>query len=134
MRAEQYGTFKPSSKRNFVPDRLDPNQQLMNRDMNSWSDFRPGPFLPPNRFAIYQTSFTPRTEMRKSGFHLVLRDVAGNAQIYLDGKLIHEKSDIEKNTITIAVPPGEGARVVSILIEAPAAGAHAGLGGSVTLE
>jgi beta-galactosidase len=118
-------------------DRPDPNQQLMNSDMNSWSDFRPGPFLPPyrdGRFAIYRTSFTPRAEMRKSGFHLVLRDVVGKAQVYLDGKLIHEKSDIEKNTITIAVPPGEGARVVSILIEAPTAGARAGLGGAITLE
>jgi beta-galactosidase len=118
-------------------DRPDPNQELMNSDMNSWTDFRPGPFLPPyrdGRFAVYRASFTPRAEMRKFGFHLVFRDVVGKAQVYLDGKLIHEKPDSEKNTITISVPPNEGTRVVSILIEAPAGGARAGLAGAVTLE
>jgi beta-galactosidase len=118
-------------------ERPDPNQQLMNSDMNSWSDFVPGPFLWPfrdGRFAIYRASFTPRPAMQKSGFYLVLRDVVGKAQVYLDGKLLSEKPDPQRSTLTITVPPSEGARVVSVLVEAPAEGSRAGLGGAVTLE
>lgn len=118
-------------------DRPDPNQQLLSSDMNSWADIRPGAFLPPfrdGRFAIYRASFTPRAQMRKDGCHLILRDVVGKAQVYLDGKLLAEKTDPEKSTLTIPITPGEGERIVSILIEAAAVGARAGLAGPVTLE
>jgi beta-galactosidase len=118
-------------------DRPDPKQQLMSSDMNSWPDFVPGPFLWPfrnGRFAIYRAIFTPRPAMQKSGFRLVLRDVFEKAHVYLDGKLVSEKPDPQRSTLTIPVPPGEGARVVSILVEAAAADSRAGLGGAITLE
>lgn len=63
-----------------------------------------------------------------------IRDVVGKAQVYIDVKLVSEKTDSTKNTLTIPILPGEGVRVVSMLIEAPTVGERAGLGGVVTLE
>jgi beta-galactosidase len=118
-------------------ERPDPNQQLMSSDMNSWANVHPGAWLPPfrdGRFAIYRARFTPRAQMRKAGCQLVLRDVAGKAQVYIDGKLVAEKTDPRTKTLTVAIAPGEGARVLSVLVEAPEAGARAGLGGVATVE
>ena len=118
-------------------DRPDPNQQWMSTDMNSWSDTRPGAFLFPFRggsFAIYRATITPRAQMQKGGCRLILRDVVGKAQVYIDGKLVSERSDPQGNTITISLAPAKGPHVLSVLIEAAAPGARAGLGGTVTLE
>ena len=118
-------------------DRLDPNQQLMATDMNSWTNARPGAFLPPfrnGRFAVYRATFTPRAPMRTAGCQLIVRDVIGKAEVYLNGKMVAEKTGSEKGTMTIAVPAGEGERTLSILIEAPTAGTRAGLGGTVSVE
>lgn len=117
--------------------RPDPNQQLMESDMNSWANARPGAFLPPFRdglFAIYRATFTPRAAVQASGGHLIVRDVVGKAQVYLNGKLLAEKTAPERQTLTVALPPAPGERTVNILIEAPAAGTRAGLAGTVTIE
>jgi beta-galactosidase len=118
-------------------DRPDPNQQLIVSDMNSWENARPGTFLPmfrDGRFVIYRASFTPRAQMRKDGSHLIVRDVVGKAQVYIDGKLISEKTEPQKSSLKIPIPPGDGTRTLSILIESPSTGVRAGLGGAVTVE
>jgi beta-galactosidase len=119
------------------PDRPDPNQQLISSDMNSWENVRPDIFLPlfsGGRFVVYRASFTPRAQMQKAGSRLIIRDVVGKAQVYVNGNLVYEKTDPDKNTLTIPIPPGEGVRIASVLIESPSVGTRAGLGGTVTLE
>jgi beta-galactosidase len=116
---------------------LDANQQPAATDMNSWDNVQLGSDLPVfqgGRFAVYRAQFTPRAATQKSGGRLVLRDVVGKAQVWIDGKLVAEKVDPEKQDMTIAFPGRDGERVVSILIEAPAVGKPAGLGGIVTVE
>jgi beta-galactosidase len=115
----------------------DPNQQTVSTDMNSWSDAHPGAWLPPfrdGRFAIYRAHFTPRAATQKAGGQLLLRNVVGKAQVWIDGKLVGEKGDAEEKIMTVAFPAGDGERIVSILIEAAALGMPAGLGGIVTVE
>jgi beta-galactosidase len=118
-------------------ERPDPNQQMLSSDMNSWGDAHPGSWLPPfrnGRFAVYRAHFTPRAATQADGGKLVLRDVAGKAQVWLDGKMVAERDTTDKADIIVALPPGAGERVISILIESPAPGASAGLGGVVTIE
>jgi beta-galactosidase len=115
----------------------DPNQQPASTDMNSWENVHPGAWLPPfrdGRFAVYRAKFTPRAATQKSGGRLLLRDVAGKAKVWIDGKLAGEKADAGRQDMTVAFPPGNGERVVSVLIESEAAGSPAGLGGIVTVE
>jgi beta-galactosidase len=116
---------------------LDPNQQPAATDMNSWDNVHLGSDLPAfdgGRFAVYRAQFAPRAATQKSGGRLVLRDVVGKAQVWVDGKLAGEKVDPEKQDMTVAFPGRDGERVVRVLIEAPAAGKPAGLGGIVTVE
>jgi beta-galactosidase len=118
-------------------ERPDPNQQLSDSDMNSWGNAHPGSWLPPfrdGRFAVYRARFTPRIGVQKSGGRIVLRDVAGKAQVWLDGKLVAEKPDTEQKTISVSIPAGDSERTVSVLIEASAPATPAGLGGVVTVE
>ena len=103
--------------------------------MNSWDNVHLGSDLPvfqDGRFAVYRAQFTPRAATQKSGGRLVIRDVVGKAQVWIDGKLAGEKANSEKQDMTVAIPEGE--RVVSVSIEAPATGKPAGLGGVVTVE
>jgi beta-galactosidase len=117
-------------------NRPDPNQQLVISDMNSCTPAHPGalPSFRDGVFAIYRTNFTPRVQMQKSGSRLIIRDIVGKAHVYINEKLVAEKTDPNKNTLASSISRGEGERVVSILIEAPAVGTRAGLGGPVTLE
>jgi beta-galactosidase len=117
--------------------RPDPNQQPLSSDMNSWTSMHPGAFLPQFRdgtFALYRAAITPRAQMQQQGCQLILRDITGKAQVYVDGKLAAEKADPVKATLTLALAPAEGQRTFTVLIEAPSAGTRAGLGGTVTLE
>ena len=69
---------------------LDPNQQPAATDMNSWDNVHLGSDLPlfqDGRFAVYRAQFTPRAATQKSRGRLVLRDVVGKAQVWIDGKL-----------------------------------------------
>jgi len=104
---------------------------------NRWESVHPSGWLPPFRkglFAIYRASFTPRKQMQREGYRLILPDVTGKAQVYVDGKMVSEKKESDKQSLTIPMPPGEGERDISILIEATSVGASAGLGATVTLE
>ena len=104
--------------------------------MNSWDNIHPG-FLTPfhdGRFAIYRANFTPRAATQKTGGQLLLRDVTGKAQVWIDGKLDAEKTDSAKGDITAAFPAANGERTVSVVIEASAPDQPAGLGGLVTVE
>jgi beta-galactosidase len=118
-------------------ERIDPNQQLMASDMNSWASARPGPYLPPLRgglFVEYRSTFTPREATQQQSGQIILRDVVGKAEVYLDGKLVVTRTDPAKQTITIPLTPNIGERTISVLIEAPAVGESVGLGGATTIE
>jgi beta-galactosidase len=116
-------------------ERPDPNQAVDKNDMNTWTAIRPGRLSPFNngKFAVFRATFRPRMGVQKTGGQLVLRNVVGRAEVWLDGKLQAEKKEAERGTITAPLPPGEGERTVSVLIEANP-GAPAGLGGVITVE
>jgi beta-galactosidase len=118
-------------------DRIDPNQQLLASDMNSWASFRPSSFLPPlrrGRFVVYRATFTPREATQQKGGQVILRDVVGKAEVYLDRKLVVTRTEPAKQTIAIPLAPTSGQRTISVLIEAPELGQSAGLGGATTVE
>jgi hypothetical protein len=86
------------------------------------------------RYAIYRAQCTPRAATQNAGGQLVLRDVVGKAQVWVDGKSVGEKTNAEKQDMTVPFPAGNGERIVSVVIEAPAVNTPAGLGGIVTIE
>jgi beta-galactosidase len=75
-----------------------------------------------------------REEAQKFGGRLVLRDVVGRSQVWIDSKLAGEKLNAEKKDMIVACPDGVGQRTVSVLIEAAEPDTTAGLSGVVTVE
>lgn len=115
--------------------RPDPNQQIGETDMNTWSAVRPGRTLPrfnDGKFAVYRATFRPRGPVVKAGGRLTLRNVTGRAEVFLNGKLAAEKKDAGRANIELPLPPGLDEATVSVLIEAD--GDHAGLGGAAVVE
>jgi len=55
-------------------------------------------------------------------------------KVWIDGKLVGEKTDADKNNMSVSLPPSDGERTVNVFIEASAPGAQAGLGGPVTVK
>jgi hypothetical protein len=75
-----------------------------------------------------------RAATQKTVGQLLLRDVVGKAQVFIDGKLDAEKTEAAKGDITVTFPPGNGERTVGVVIEASSPDEPAGLGGLVTVE
>ena len=85
------------------------------------------------RFALFHTRFEPRAAIRKDGGQLVFTDLVGKAQIWIDGKLVGEKSTPARQTLRVELPAGEDKYSVDVVIES-APGSHAGFGGAVIVE
>lgn len=85
------------------------------------------------RFAVFRAQFKPRAAVRKNGGQLVLRDVVGKAQVWVDGELAGEKSDPLRQTLSVRLSPGSSERAVDVVIEA-SPGSQAGFGGQITVE
>ena len=117
-------------------ERPDIERQVLGSETIGWAEAQPGSWMVPfrnGRFAIYRAEFTPRPAVQRSGGELVLREVGGKAQVWIDGKLAGEKADPARKDMTVACPPGAGVRTVNVLIE-DVENAPAGLGGIVTAE
>ena len=78
--------------------------------------------------------FTPREDVRQQGGQVILRDVTGKAEVYLDGKLSVTQADPAKQTVTLPLAANPRERTISILIEAAEVGQSVGLGGPTTVE
>jgi beta-galactosidase len=113
----------------------DANQELAITDQNSWEPTKTGQLqnLNNGNFIIYRTSLVPYQEQQKNGGVLLLKNVTGKAEVYLDKKLVATKSNVEKGDIKVKVNPANGERIISILIEGEQ-GKAAGLGGIVTIQ
>lgn len=114
--------------------RPDPNQETANYDMNSWAPTKPGQTQNINgQFVIFRTTFTPYAEQQQDGAVLLLKNVTGKAEVYVDKKLIATKTSSARGDISIKIPPAQGERTISVLIEAEQ-GQRVGLGGVVTVQ
>ena len=118
-------------------DRPDPNQELLSSDMNSWASIQPTPWLPPlrkGRFVIYRATFTPRELTQQHGGHVILRDVVGKAEVYLNSKMVLARLEPKRQTIDVPLPAGLGTHTISVLIETPQTDVPVGLEGSIDIE
>ena len=113
----------------------DPNQEISDNDQNSWTQIQPGKPQPltGGNFAVLRIKFTPRATERKAGGTLTFRNLAGQAEVWMDKRLLGKKDGFQAAPLAVQFPPGEGERTVSVLLEA-SPGQPAGLAGPVTVE
>ena len=113
----------------------DPNQELADNDQNSWQQVQPGKLetFDDGSYAIYRIKFKPFAGVQKSGGQIVFKSVTGKAEVWLDKKLIAQKEAFDTVPLTVAIPPGEGERTLSVLVESQP-GKPAGFGAAITVE
>ncbi|WP_221452655.1 beta-galactosidase GalA [Mucilaginibacter sp. FT3.2] len=114
--------------------RPDPNKAIAENDMNSWQPVKPGQLqqFGNGNFEVFRTTFTPYAGQRNKGGKIVLKAVSGKAEVWLDKTLLNTKTNSATGDVTITMPPGQGKRELSVLIET-SNGQPAGLGGVVTV-
>lgn len=137
--------FVPKAQRVFTVSRWrmspmttnapDANQEIADNDQNSWSQVRVGRLqtFSEGNYAVYRAQFKPSVDIQKSGGKIIFKSITGKANVWLDKNQIGVKNDFAAKFMTVAIPPGEGDRTLSVLIEAQP-GKPAGLGGAVTVD
>jgi beta-galactosidase len=113
----------------------DPNQQIASNDQNTWQEvwtdkLRP---FPNGNFAVFRTTFEPFHAVRKTGGTISFTGITGKAHVWLDNKHVANKDDFETAPLSVKLPPGEGMRTLSLLVETRP-GDPAGMDKTVTVE
>ena len=113
----------------------DPNQEIADNDMNSWTQIQTGSTQPftGGDWAVFRVKFEPGAAVRKAGGKLVFENLTGRAEVWLDQKLLGKKDGFPSGRLILPLPPGDAERQLSVLIESQP-GQPAGLGGTVTIE
>jgi beta-galactosidase len=118
-------------------DRPDPNEALVEGDMNSWGWLKPGstqPPLPGGRYCRFRVAFRARAHVRRDGGRIVFGRLGGRAEIWLDGSRAAIKADPGIGRVVLPLPPGDRDHVVTILFDAPAGSPPFGIAGTVDVE
>ena len=104
--------------------------------MNTWSSVQPGVLQPftAGSGAVFRIQFVPYSAIRQEGGLVVFEGLAGRAEFWLDGERVGTKDTFESAPFSIELPPGEGERMLNVLVESRKSGEPAGLGGVVTVE
>lgn len=116
-------------------NRPDPNQYVSENDMNSWEPGKVGQLqkLFGGKYFIYRTKFTSLAHPVSTNSQLIVKNITGKAEIYLDSKLIAKKVDMPEGDLVVTIPPASGERILNILIETDGE-KDAGIGGLVKLR
>ena len=105
-------------------EKPDPNMKPAETDMNSWLWLGAGELqaVPEDkRWIVLRTSFTPRRGVQARGGMLKFGGIIGRAEIWLDGRQVANKPGYDEAALAIALPPGNGERIVTLLVENEAA-------------
>ena len=115
--------------------RPNPNQKIAHNDMNSWSPVSSGAMMQTmdkKAFILYRTSFEQYESEKESGY-ILIKNVKGKAEVWLDDKMIALKPNSATKDINILLPSGKGRKQLTIMIISEL-GEEAGLGGTITYE
>lgn len=114
--------------------RPDPNEAIPEQDMNSWEHVTPaalGQVAWTNKagYAIYRGKLSPPKKVQASGGTLNFHGIAGEAEIWIEGRQVMIGSD---GSLSVPLSPGIAASSLSILIHSDS-GKPAGLTGRVEI-
>jgi len=115
--------------------RPDPNLVLADNDMNSW-----GWGEPPLRQAAealpwrtYRATFELRGDRNDGHARLVMREIAGKAEVWADGVKLGEKTSFAPGPLTLTLPKGAAQRTLTVLVQSQP-DQPSGLTGEVVIE
>jgi len=113
----------------------DATQDIADYDMNTWANMKPGQTnkLSETGYLVYKTSFKPYNAQQKNGGKIILKALAGKAEVWLDNKLVYTKTTTDKEDITVSFPAKAGDRKLTVVSEGQQ-NEWVGLGGLVSVE
>lgn len=71
-------------------------------------------------WTVFRTSFQPFASVQESGGRIVFNSLVGRAEVWLDGVLLGRKQDDAAGQFVVPLPPGGGARTLSVLVQSRA--------------
>jgi beta-galactosidase len=114
----------------------DPNVKIGETDMNSWANVQPGSTqkFEGGTWETYQITFTPVASVQKAGGTIVFRQISGAAEVWCDGKMLAQKTDLQPGELSVPLPAEpDQKRTLSVLIDSGGA-PKAGLSGLVIVK
>jgi beta-galactosidase len=113
----------------------DATQEIADYDMNTWANMKPGQTnkLSDTGYLVYKTSFKPYNAQQKNGGKIVLKALAGKAEVWLDNKLVFTKSTATREDVSVSIPAKSGEWKLTVVSEGQQ-NEWVGLGGLVTVE
>ena len=134
---EAQAISKPAYWRISPPqaERPDPTLMLADSDMNSWAWGEPPLEQPVDAkpWRTYRALLNLRSDHNTGEGRVVLREVVGKAEVWIDGVKLAEKTSFEAGPITVALAKGPRERTLTVLVEAQA-GRKSGLTGAARIE
>jgi beta-galactosidase len=115
--------------------RPDPAMAPSYGDMNTWGWGDPPirQTAEPLAWRAYRASFALRADRNDGHGRLVFREVAGRAEVWLDGVKLGEKTEPAPGRLSVLVPQGSGWRTVTVLLQSQP-GQPSGITGRVVIE
>ena len=101
--------------------RPDPNEVLADSDMNSWGWTKPGSTeaaVGGGRYTRFRVTFRPRASVRQRGGMVRFGRLSGRAEIWLDGRLVAEKTDPAPGALSVPLPRGDRDHMITVLFDA----------------
>ena len=103
--------------------------------MNSWGWGEPPLRQAPEalRWRTYRATFALRSDRNDGRARIVFREIAGRAEVWLDGVKLGEKTAAEPGPLTIPLAKGAQSRTLTVLVESQP-GQASGVIGPVLVE
>jgi beta-galactosidase len=108
---------------------------LADNDMNSWGWGEPPLKQAPEalRWRTYRATFALRADRNDGRARLVFREIAGKAEVWLDGVKLGEKTAPEPGPLTLPLAKGAPSRTLTVLVQSQP-GQPSGVVGPVLVE
>lgn len=119
----------------FFIEKPDVNFRIADNDMNTWQAVTTGNamILENANYVIWRTEFTLQQEYQKTGGAILLKNVAGKAEVWLNGQLAGIKNTVDEQDFKIEFPAMMEKCDLRVLLHS-SANTHVGLKGSVTVQ
>ena len=116
-------------------ERPDPNLVLADNDMNSWGWGEPPMKQDPSALTwrTYRVPMVLRSDRNDGRARLVLREIIGKAELWVDGVKLGEKTTFEPGSMSVPVAKGLNKRTVTLLLQSEP-GKASGVTGAAQVE
>ncbi len=119
----------------FFKERPDVAMKIADNDMNTWEPVAPGvaQFLKDASYVMWRTELKLSREYEENGGVLLFKNVAGKAEIWLDGRLIAQKDDVNERDFKVEFSQVEGPCELRVLLSS-SPNTHVGLKGTIKVQ